>query len=411
MEQEEHSFIKETIKEKPMSMRKRLTILAEIIVAGIVFGVTACFAFYSLAPWAQTHFSKEENVVIQDDDKNPGTEEGEGDQEMGIPLDFTAEDYRQMMKSVADMTSDVNRSIATITGSNPTADAEEMLEAASSNSVDGLLVAETRTHLLFLMPMHQMTGYGRYTMSFGVGSACEGKIRAYDGNTGLGILEVNRDDIEGYLTSYYRVAELGNSYAVEKGSPIIAMGSPFGIENGLALGILSSKNGAADVVDADFTLLVSDIVGSPRSSGVFVNLQGEVLGIIMPDQGLSGSDVLTAISVSEIKDIIEKLSNRSSIPYVGIRGVTIDTATAEANDLEEGIYVTAVEMDSPAMDAGIQMGDIITEVNSVPVMTMDNFHDVLMNTSTGKEIRFNGKRANPEGWKNFSVSVTIGALK
>lgn len=411
LELKEHKFIKETIKEKPMSGRKKASLLAEIAVGGAVFGLTACLIFYAVAPWAQTHLHKEENVVIQDDDRDPSDPEGNGAEELPVKELLTAEGYQEMMKSISSMLSDVNRSVATITGSNADTTLEENLEFAESRSVDGLLVAETNNYLLFLIPMEGMEGYSKYTMSFGVGSPCDGKIRSMDRNTGLGIVEVPKTTIDSYLTSYYRVATLGNSYAAERGMPIVAVGSPFGIGNSLALGILSSKNAAADIVDADMNLLVSDIMGAKDASGVFVNLSGEVLGIILPDQSVEGSDVLTALSISEIKDVIERLSNRASVPYVGIKGVPIDTATAEAYDLVEGIYVTGVEMDSPAMEAGIQMGDIIEEVNSISINNMDNFHDLLMNTAVGKTIRIKGKRENPDGWSNLSVTITIGALE
>ena len=68
----------------------------------------------------------------------------------------------------------------------------------------------------------------------------------------------------------------------------------------------------------------------------------------------------------DIKDIIEKLSNDETIPYIGIQGIDVTEEIANQG-IPEGVYVKEVDAESPAMAAGIQAGDIITSIGGEEV--------------------------------------------
>ena len=73
--------------------------------------------------------------------------------------------------------------------------------------------------------------------------------------------------------------------------------------------------------------------------------------------------MVTGLAISQIKELIETLSNNQSIVYMGVTGETITPQISEKKGIPKGVFVESVEVDSPAMQAGIQNADVITEVN------------------------------------------------
>ena len=96
-------------------------------------------------------------------------------------------------------------------------------------------------------------------------------------------------------------------------------------------------------------------MGSKNGSGALINLNGEVIGLVTQGYSSEGDqNTLTAISISELKPVIEMLSNNKDIPYIGLEITTVTNTIAKENDIPKGVYIKEVKMDSPAMAAGLQ---------------------------------------------------------
>ena len=147
------------------------------------------------------------------------------------------------------------------------------------------------------------------------------------------------------------------------------------IQNNQFLIILSLIH-ILDADDGSYQLLCTDIGAAEDGTGVIVNLSGEVVGII--DQSISDNSskrLVTGYGISGLKSEIELLSNGQAVPYVGIRGLDV-TAEIEAQGIPKGVYVQTVEPDSPAMAAGIQSGDIITEAAGKKISSLAVYQSV-----------------------------------
>ena len=92
-------------------------------------------------------------------------------------------------------------------------------------------------------------------------------------------------------------------------------------------------------------------------------MNGRMTGIIISNDNQENT-VLRAVSVAEIKCLLEILSNGEPICYTGIRGTTISKMQSEQLNIPQGIFVDRVEQGSPAMNAGIQSGDILYKVGA-----------------------------------------------
>ena len=140
-----------------------------------------------------------------------------------------------------------------------------------------------------------------------------------------------------------------------------------------------------------------------------MNLKGEIIGII--DQSISEEDsmnLVTGFGISDIKEMMQFLLNGQGVPYIGIRGVDV-TQEIEAQGIPKGVYVKEVETDSPAMAAGIQCGDIITNINGTDVATVATYHAALMDLESGKKIKIKGYRQGAGGYVDIDFGVTIGS--
>ena len=116
---------------------------------------------------------------------------------------------------------------------------------------------------------------------------------------------------------------------------------------------------------------------------------------------------MQAVGISDLKPMIEILSSSSDIVYLGIRSTNVTTSTAERYKLPMGIYITDVIMDSPAFYAGLQSGDVITQLNGNTVLTIQEFSEKLYQCSNGENITVTVKRAGRDEYRELTFSVVL----
>ena len=157
-------------------------------------------------------------------------------------------------------------------------------------------------------------------------------------------------------------------------------------------------------------MLATDIPLSSDGTGVLFNMDGEVIGMISASiwDEKKGSTA-NAYAISDIKSTIELLANGTPVPFAGIHGTTVTKTIQDSRGIPAGIYVIDVDTDSPAMQAGIQSGDVITKVNGKEVSSIMSFRQVLLDTEAGGQVRFTGLRQGAEGYVEIDFDVTIGS--
>lgn len=201
----------------------------------------------------------------------------------------------------------------------------------------------------------------------------------YDGNTGITVLSVPRASVDEETMNAISVAQLGNSLTTMQGALVIAVGSPLGTNYSILTGNITSTNNSISTIDNNYTVFTTDIVGSSDGSGVIVNVNGEVIGLVMQDYGNEADQsTLTALSISELKQMIEMMSNDMDVPYIGLQLSTVTNDIAKENEIPKGAYIKEVKMDSPAMAAGLQSGDVITKMGGETVYTVDSYESKLL---------------------------------
>lgn len=407
-ETREYSFLQETIKRDRRGERKGFFRMAGL---GLVFGVFACFSFSAMKPAMDSIFQDDPQKVTIPQEEEVKEEEEPAEappEEVVQPQPLDADSYRQMQQSLTSIGVKANRSVVEIAG--VLEDQDWTVESKDyKNSVSGLIVADNGRELLVLGKSTVAKDAKELKIVFNNGQAYPAALKKNDGNLGFGIYAVNRSDIDDSTWAQIDTAVLGSSNAVSKGDIAIVLGKPFGYAGAMGFGSIASGKNVLDSADGQYRLINTDIAGSKNGSGFIINLKGEVIALIDQSAAEEGNtELIIGYGITDVKDVIEFLSNGQGVPYIGIWGVDV-TEEIEEQGIPKGLYVKNVDADSPAMAAGIQIGDVITGVDDVEITSYGIYHGTLMEKKVGSETVIKGQRQGADGYVDIDFKVTVGS--
>ncbi|SLM30088.1 putative periplasmic serine endoprotease DegP-like [Desulfamplus magnetovallimortis] len=190
----------------------------------------------------------------------------------------------------------------------------------------------------------------------------DAEVVGRDPKTDLALIKIDADDLI--------PLKLGNSSELKVGTWVVAIGSPFGLEQTVTAGIVSAKGRILGSGPYDDFIQTDASINPGNSGGPLLNLDGEVVGIntaiIKSGQGIG-----FAIPSDLAKGIVDQLKDSGEVTR-GWMGVAIQDITPELAEYynikkTEGVLVGMVYKDHPADKAGIKAGDIITKINDLPV--------------------------------------------
>lgn len=425
-DKEEFSFIKEKIKEKPINKKRTLLKCCFTVFLAVLFGFVACLVFTLMQPIMEEwlHGEEEEHRVSlsqgetesesQKDVQIPGTIQGNPAEEDGsADTDFsqmTVEDYQKLQSKLYAIGAQVNRSIVTVTGvKNDTDWFNTSYESQGQSS--GIIIANNGPEILIMTEKKVIEDATSIRVTFNNNVTVDAGLKKYDGSTGIAILSVPVGILDDATKDWITIANLGNSLAETPGSIVIAVGSPLGNTYSILTGSITSTGNRISTYDSDYSIFTTDIVGSSDSNGVLLNLKGEIVGVIMQDYSNNEGNTLTAVSITELKDIVEMLLNNQSIPYVGMKVATVTSDIQEEYDIPKGVYIKQVAVDSPALNAGLQNGDVIIEMDGEKVETVQEYRSAVLEKSVGDTIRIKVMRQGAEGYTEVTCRAEVGVLK
>lgn len=411
-------FIREKIKEKPVSKRKILLKIGAAALCGLVFSIVVLVMMLVFMPIVQepmnsqtegTEQGTDSLVETENTEEVPSTEQG-----IVIPpdLSLSISDYQTLQDELYGIGNGVNKSIVTVTTVSTTTDdwAENPFETEGQSS--GVIVSEDDNYLYILTEKKVISDASYIRVSFIDNTGATATLLKYDGNTGLAILTVEKRQLSGKTKAEVEVVTLGSSYEITNGSIVIALGSPLGTNYSILTGNITSIQNEIATQDKNYSVFTTDIVASENASGVLVNTKGEVVGIVM--QSFSGSqdiNTLTAVEVDELREIIEILCNGKDVPYMGVYISTVTEDISKDYDIPVGIYIKDIASESPAMHAGLQSGDVIVKLNGEAVTTDEIFSEKISQLIPGTTCEISVKRQNGSEYYDVTCMVEIGVMK
>jgi serine protease Do len=229
---------------------------------------------------------------------------------------------------------------------------------------------------------HVVEGADQIKVKLADGKEYDGKVIGRDPKTDLAVIKI---DGSGNL----QALALGNSDDLKVGSWVVAVGSPFGLEQTVTAGIVSAKGRVIGSGPYDNFIQTDASINPGNSGGPLVNLKGEVVGINTAIIA-SGQGIGFAIPINMAKEIVPQLEEKGRVVRgwlgVGIQEVT--PALAKSFDLKEkkGALVSQVYKDSPAEKAGIEQGDIIVQYDSKDIADSKDLPRMVASTPVGKSV-------------------------
>ena len=413
-------FIREKIKAKPIRKRKLLLKVGVAALCGFVFSVIVLIMM--LIFWPVVHKQEEvptEKVELQDtepEDSNvietESTEEAENVIVIPTDLSLTISDYQILQDELYEIGNKANRSIVTVTTMDVQNEewAENPFETEGQSS--GVIVSKDDNYFYILTEKKVISDTSHIRVSFVDNTSAKATVLKWDGNTGLAILTVEKRQLSSSTKREVTVARLGSSYEMTNGSIVIALGCPLGTSYSILTGNITSVQNEIATQDKNYSVFTTDIVASENASGVLINTRGEVVGIVM--QSFSGSQdmsTLTAVEMDELKVLIETLCNRKDVPYMGVYLSTVTKEISKEYDIPVGIYIKDVASESPAVQAGLQSGDVIVKMNGELVSTDNEVSDKISQFIPGTTCEVMVKRQNGNKYYSVTCIVEIGVLK
>ncbi|MCB1215037.1 MAG: DegQ family serine endoprotease [Deltaproteobacteria bacterium] len=250
---------------------------------------------------------------------------------------------------------------------------------------------------------HVIEGADEIVVNLSDGRSLEARIVGTDPKSDLAVIQVQDKD-------KLPTVSLGNSDDLEVGDWVVAIGNPFGLGQTMTAGILSAKGRVLGAGPYDNFLQTDASINPGNSGGPLFNLDGEVIGvntaIIAGGQGLG-----FAIPVNMAKKVVEQLIKNGRVQrgYLGIGAQEVTRQLAKNLGLNkvQGVLVGEVYRDSPAHQAGIQVGDVILSFNGKEIARQQDLPLLVSQSQVGSlanlEILRNGERKK--------VKLRLGSLE
>ena len=416
-DEQEFSFVKEKIKRQPLYQNKTFRRAVLQLLLAALCGVVACFVFVAARPFMEKALGQKEKTAISipKEDEEETQQEAEAEQQEPVVIteekELELEDYRKLFGKLRGVSDAASKSMVTVTAAISDTDwFNETYESRSQTS--GLLVGNNGVEILILTSYSRVQNADRLQASFVDGTSLSAVLKTYDKVKNLAVLSVNLADVQESTMETIQMAELGSSKSLKPGEPVIAVGSPAGAAGSVKFGNLTVTGHKANMIDGEYSLLVTDMERSEEASGVLLNLDGQVVGLIEDTYlDANNEEVLTAYAISDMKTVIEHLSNSQDIVYMGIHGTQVTEEISEKQQIPPGVYVSGVEAESPALNGGIQPGDIITEINGQAVASLEEIQEMLLKFSKEQVIQVKIMRQGREGYKEIMCSVKLDVLE
>jgi serine protease Do len=196
----------------------------------------------------------------------------------------------------------------------------------------------------------------------------QAKLLGIDRRTDVALLKIDAKDLP--------AVKLGNPKKIKVGEWVAAIGSPFGLENTMTVGVVSAKGRALPQQENYVPFIQTDVAINPgNSGGPLFNTNGEVIGINSQIYSRTGGymGLSFAIPIDVAMDVADQLKNNGKVVR-GWLGIAIQEVTDELTEAlglkdKSGALVAAVNKGAPAGKAGIEAGDVILKFNNKVIET------------------------------------------
>jgi putative serine protease PepD len=242
---------------------------------------------------------------------------------------------------------------------------------------------------------HVADGATSIKVRFWDGKTYSATVTGIDKSTDLAVIKVDAPSSELYPLT------VGDSKQLQVGDGVVAIGSPFGLEETVTSGIVSALHRAIQGV-TNFTIndsIQTDAaINHGNSGGPLLNTEGQVVGVNAQIKSDSGGNEGVGFSIpsATVKTVASQLIANGKAVHAYL-GVSIDSSASNA-------LLAGVQNNTPAAKAGLKKGDVITAVNSTSIATGDDLSRAVDAHKPGEKVSVTYKRGGSE----HTVTLTLG---
>jgi putative serine protease PepD len=267
--------------------------------------------------------------------------------------------------------------------------------SGSSQAQGSGFVYDTAGHVI--TNYHVVRGASSISVTFPDGSKYDAHVVGSDPSTDLAVLKVDAP------SSKLQPLTLGDSNALAVGDGVVAIGSPFGLEETVTSGIVSALNRSIQSTN-NFTIpgaIQTDAaINHGNSGGPLLNLSGDVVGVTSQIESESGGNegVGFAVPSNTVRSVAQQIIAGKTVQHAFL-GVAIGDATSRS-----GAKIGTVRNDSPAAKAGLKVGDVITGFDGRTIESADDLTAAVGAAKPGEQVKLTYVR----GGQTKTTTVTLG---
>jgi serine protease Do len=260
---------------------------------------------------------------------------------------------------------------------------------------------------------HVIDGASRITVGLQSGEKYRGTVIGIDSETDVAVIKIEAPKDLPTVT-------LGDSNAAQVGDWVLAMGSPFGLDQTVTAGIISKKERESPYFNVFQRFLQTDAaINRGNSGGPLVNMRGEVIGMNSQIATSTGdyNGIGFALPANETNFVYKQLIGQGKVKrgYLGITLESVHEEFAKVYGLAEakGAIITSVTatengQQTPAAKAGLQASDIIVDLEGAPVVNAQDLIQRIASTPVGQQVTFSFLRDVNGKFEKKTVSVALG---
>ncbi len=268
---------------------------------------------------------------------------------------------------------------------------------------------------LVLTNAHVVERVDNVSVTLADGTNREGQVLGTDSITDLALVKIDNQQDSSY-------APLGDSEEIEVGDWAIALGTPYGLEKTVTLGIVSSLHrdiNALGFSDKRLDLIQTDAAINPgNSGGPLINSNGQVIGINTLVRSGPGAGLGFAIPINLAKNVSDQLLENGEVihPYLGVQLISLNPKIAKEHNEDpnslvqlperSGALIQSVIPNSPAEKAGLRRGDLVIAAENILIEEPKTLLDEVEKAQIGKIFLLNVLRDN----KEIKVNIKPEAL-
>lgn len=406
-------IVKEPWKNSKRILKKGASLVAMAVFFGLVAGLVMIIVYKT----GKNYLDDNKAAMNETTSSTDGSESKETDQEdttvppieeitteipSTVPIDNEKlNDYMGYYKALKSVADKAGLSVVTVTAAKQGVD---FFNSTYQNIADeyGIVISSDSTGYYILTEYSLVKNSENIQVTYYDKTVDTAEFVAGDTTTDMAVIKT------GSLNTAVVPVQFGNSDAVLKGDLLVATGKLYGFNGTIGYGIATGVNNSVNDTDSIYRLINTDISGTATSNGVILNLHGEVVGIITMAYNSDNTNFITAYAINDVRNLMQNLVNKKSMPYLGIKGQTVTDEIAATNKIPKGIYISAVETNSPAYKSGIQSGDVITQINGTEINNMESFMMQLEKNNPGDNVNVTIKRRGREDYKEIEFNLVLG---